>query len=110
VLGTASGAVLVDEHRRRVRVLDDDADLVRELIQRRNRYPVDGFTVAPSRQNADAPAQAGGGERRIERGTAKHGRAVREEIGANVADDQVFGRASRLHPRERAAVAQGLSR
>src|SRR5581483_10175581 len=64
---------------------------------RRDGDAVDHFAVAAARQDADAPAEPRRGQRRIERRAAENGRAVRLDVGDDLADDDVFGRAQALH-------------
>lgn len=97
-LHAPSCRVLIDEDRRRLGVLNDDAQLVRVRLQRRNLDPADAPAECAAREDADAPAETGGSQGRVQRRAAENRGAIGQQIGADMADDEVFRRACGLQP------------
>src|SRR5215207_10269036 len=107
-LRAPAAEILVDEEGRRISVLGDDRQLLRERFQRRDVDTIDALPVTAPGENADPRSKACRGQRRVERGPAEDATPVRLNVADDLTDDQVVGRPLGLHPLERAAGTQRL--
>ena len=89
----APALVLVDEKGGPLGILHDNLDPVPEYVKVRNRDAIDRHTITAARQDADAPAEGCHRQGGVEGGAAEDGRSVRQDIGTNMADEHVIGRA-----------------